>query len=1109
MNDPPLPQTKSQSQSHSQASPSSSSLSSPPPLSGYLLKYTNLAKGYNPRWLVLRGGVLSYYRREEDESVASRGAISMRSAGVRVSPSDKLRFEIFSGSSSNSGPSNSPSAQKWYLKANHPIEANRWINAIEEWKDWCRQHQPGQSAQEGQQIGKPSLEASEGLRPSISSTNRFIGGLQSTIRRKTRKTHTNVKSNSATGSWSDGESFRHSGSIHGIQSEAESGISGISGLARAEKEKTESRFGHTDVSDAEDDEHEGEEADQKKYYNSDDNGDNDEGTEADLSLPYANTYEQHAQSILNQIESMKNLDAPSLSSSVSILEALISRYISMSNTREIHLQSCLSNAGSSLSQTRKSLSSTRKTLSSTRQSLRESETKRKTLEGTLKQARRAQKAWEESMKVVLEEEQGLEKELKRTSRNFGSLKSSRRESRRFGSPARQRSPISGAFDSTVKARMMAVARADEEEDGLKTPTVFERFDVVPDVVTQRIETTSLSTSLDDNDEDAESKDEDDEDEFFDAIESNNIPNLVVPAQLQASNTSLSTNTNITTNAKPISPPSSFTPSSSITSVYFTPTSSHTSSTVSVPTLSAISSLHAQYAPYANLRASLSLSTSRPAASLWSALKNSIGKDLTKISFPVYFNEPTSMLQRMAEDMEFSECLDIASNTPSPHLRIAYIAAFAMSNYSSTIGRIAKPFNPMLGETFEYVHLGDEADELEAGGFGKGERIGRRDQPGKQGYRYVSEQVSHHPPISACWAESFGMIEGEEDKTKSQKTGWRYFGEVDAQNKFMGKSFEIRPTGVAHVELRIPRAWVAGGRTGDGEDEDANAEMIVEHYTWKKVTTNVSGFILGSPTIDHYGDMTITNQLTSLQCILTFKPRGWRGKDAYEIAGHVISSAGDPTYEIAGKWDSQLVMRPVGNVHSHQTQEYILLWRNTSKPPGTPFNLTPFAITLNDLPSTLPGERERVRNLNVHTLKHSLPPTDSRLRPDQRAFEMGHWDLANVLKGKQEEKQRERRRRREKEIEASLGNSETHHQPRWFRAETDGDTGERVWMPLRDDERLEYWVERERVWREMQEMRIDGKGNDKREEVIGKWKNVEDIFIDEPKELREDPDQYSI
>jgi hypothetical protein len=28
--------------------------------------------------------------------------------------------------------------------------------------------------------------------------------------------------------------------------------------------------------------------------------------------------------------------------------------------------------------------------------------------------------------------------------------------------------------------------------------------------------------------------------------------------------------------------------------------------------------------------------------------------------------------------------------------------------------------------------------------------------------------------------------------------------VDAKNKFMGKSFEIRPTGVAHAELMLPK-----------------------------------------------------------------------------------------------------------------------------------------------------------------------------------------------------------------------------------------------------------------------------------------------------------------
>jgi oxysterol-binding protein 1 len=83
--------------------------------------------------------------------------------------------------------------------------------------------------------------------------------------------------------------------------------------------------------------------------------------------------------------------------------------------------------------------------------------------------------------------------------------------------------------------------------------------------------------------------------------------------------------------------------------------------------------------------------------------------------------------------------------------------------------------------------------------------------------------------------------------------------VDAQNKFMGKSFEIRPTGVAHAEilldekaappgLEYPRAK---GRLGEGK--------VVEHYSWKKVTTSVSGFLLGSPSIDHYGDMTVSSR----------------------------------------------------------------------------------------------------------------------------------------------------------------------------------------------------------------------------------------------------------
>lgn len=102
--------------------------------------------------------------------------------------------------------------------------------------------------------------------------------------------------------------------------------------------------------------------------------------------------------------------------------------------------------------------------------------------------------------------------------------------------------------------------------------------------------------------------------------------------------------------------------------------------------------------------------------------------MTKMTLPVSFNEPTSLLQRVAEDMEYTDLLDTAADRTDPTERMVYVAAFAASEYASTIGRVAKPFNPLLGETYEYV------------------------RPDK-GYRFFIEQVSHHPPIGAAWAES--------------------------------------------------------------------------------------------------------------------------------------------------------------------------------------------------------------------------------------------------------------------------------------------------------------------------------------------------------------------
>ena len=88
------------------------------------------------------------------------------------------------------------------------------------------------------------------------------------------------------------------------------------------------------------------------------------------------------------------------------------------------------------------------------------------------------------------------------------------------------------------------------------------------------------------------------------------------------------------------------------------------------------------------------------------LKNAIGKDLSKIPVPCNFSEPISFLQRITEALEYSNLLDKAAQCTDPIEQMAYVAAFSVSSYSTAADRLTKPFNPMIGETFEFNRLDD-------------------------------------------------------------------------------------------------------------------------------------------------------------------------------------------------------------------------------------------------------------------------------------------------------------------------------------------------------------------------------------------------------------------
>lgn len=75
--------------------------------------------------------------------------------------------------------------------------------------------------------------------------------------------------------------------------------------------------------------------------------------------------------------------------------------------------------------------------------------------------------------------------------------------------------------------------------------------------------------------------------------------------------------------------------------------------------------------------------------------------------PVLLNEPISMLQKVAEILYNNELMAKAMKEKEDNLkRMAYMVAFNIVQYESLDSRNMKPFNPILGETFELYKPGD-------------------------------------------------------------------------------------------------------------------------------------------------------------------------------------------------------------------------------------------------------------------------------------------------------------------------------------------------------------------------------------------------------------------
>ncbi|EDX09673.1 GD13006 [Drosophila simulans] len=111
------------SQSQSDVSEEEEYLDNSIELRGYLSKWTNYIYGWQPRYIVLKDGTLSYYKSESESDFGCRGAISLTKATIKAHESDELRFDVVVNNLNN-----------WCLRAETSEDRMHWVDVLQLYK---------------------------------------------------------------------------------------------------------------------------------------------------------------------------------------------------------------------------------------------------------------------------------------------------------------------------------------------------------------------------------------------------------------------------------------------------------------------------------------------------------------------------------------------------------------------------------------------------------------------------------------------------------------------------------------------------------------------------------------------------------------------------------------------------------------------------------------------------------------------------------------------------------------------------------------------------------------------------------------------------------------
>lgn len=269
----------------------------------------------------------------------------------------------------------------------------------------------------------------------------------------------------------------------------------------------------------------------------------------------------------------------------------------------------------------------------------------------------------------------------------------------------------------------------------------------------------------------------------------------------------------------------------------------------------------------------------------------IGMDLTKVVLPTFILERRSLLEMYADFFAHPDLFSTIPDYESPEERMVqlvkwYLSAFHAGRKSSVA---KKPYNPILGEIF-LCHWNmnlegkDKSDDqsntstapppaCDIETYSKG-------LP-QNNLLFVAEQVSHHPPVSAFYAEN-------REKLIS------CCSHIYTKSKYLGFSVGVHNIGQGVIKL------------------------LKHNETY--VCTFPSAYgrsILTIPWVELGGSVNISCEQTGYSASIEFVTKPFYGGKKHRVMGEILKPNKEPLMTIDGEWNGVMYSKSAKNSNEKQ------------------------------------------------------------------------------------------------------------------------------------------------------------------------------------------------